>query len=224
MTETVAAREARRAREARQARDARRTSDPRPVPGSRNGHASEVPTVPVARPAPEAPSSEAEPATGAVDADGFRRALAVHAAGVVIITAQSDGIPVGLTATSFSSVSLDPPLVSFYVDQSSTTWPWLRDADHFAVNVLASDQADLAARFARKDIDRFAEPTRWRPGPLGAPLLQDVSAHLVCLPHETVDVGDHILVVGLVAEARVHSPGRPLIYHQGRFGRFIAHP
>ncbi|MBB5778809.1 flavin reductase (DIM6/NTAB) family NADH-FMN oxidoreductase RutF [Nonomuraea jabiensis] len=180
--------------------------------------------MPVARPALEAPSSEGEPATGAVDADGFRRALAVHAAGVVIITAQSDGIPVGLTATSFSSVSLDPPLVSFYVDQSSTTWPRLRDADHFAVNVLASDQADLAARFARKDIDRFAEPTSWRPGPLGAPLLQDVSAHLICLPHETVDVGDHILVVGLVAEARVHSPGRPLIYHQGRFGRFIAHP
>ncbi|KAB8195954.1 flavin reductase [Nonomuraea phyllanthi] len=161
---------------------------------------------------------------GRVDADGFRRALAVHAAGVVIVTAQSGGIPVGLTATSFSSVSLEPPLVSFYVDRSSTTWPSLRAAGHFAVNVLACDQADLAARFARKDVDRFAEPTRWRPGPLGAPLLQDVSAHLVCLPYETADVGDHILVVGLVAEARVHGPGRPLLYHQGRFGRFIAHP
>jgi flavin reductase (DIM6/NTAB) family NADH-FMN oxidoreductase RutF len=160
----------------------------------------------------------------ALDADGFRRALAVHAAGVVVITAQSRGVPVGLTATSFSSVSLDPPLVSFYVDRSSTTWPSLRAADHFAVNVLASDQAELASRFARKDVDRFAEPTRWRPGPLGAPLLQDVSAHLICLPHETVDVGDHILVVGLVAEARVHGQGRPLLYHQGRFGRFIAHP
>ncbi|MET7336886.1 flavin reductase family protein [Nonomuraea sp. NPDC005650] len=183
-----------------------------------------MPAGPAALPAPEARSGEEEPAGGAVDAAGFRQALAVHAAGVVIITAQTDGIPVGLTATSFSSVSLDPPLVSFYVDQSSTTWPWLRSADHFAVNVLASDQADLAARFARKDIDRFAEPTRWRPGTLGAPLLQDVSAHLICLPHETVDVGDHILVVGLVTEARVHSAGRPLIYHQGRFGRFIAHP
>ncbi|MFI7633043.1 flavin reductase family protein [Nonomuraea sp. NPDC049400] len=159
-----------------------------------------------------------------VDADGFRQALAVHAAGVVIITAQTDGIPTGLTATSFSSVSLDPPLVSFYVDRSSTTWPAMRSADHFAVNVLASDQADLAVRFARKDVDRFAEPTRWRPGPLGAPLLKDVSAHLICLPHDTVDVGDHILVVGLVADARVHSPGRPLIYHQGRFGRFFAYP
>ncbi|MBT2225811.1 flavin reductase family protein [Nonomuraea sp. NEAU-A123] len=160
----------------------------------------------------------------AVAADQFKRALAVHASGVVIITAQSDGIPVGLTATSFSSVSLEPPLVSFYVDRSSTTWPQLSGADHFAVNILTSDQADLAARFARKSIDRFAAPTRWRPGPLGAPLLQDVSAHLVCLPYERAVVGDHILVVGLVAEADVQRPGRPLLYHQGRFGRFLAHP
>ncbi|GAA3579871.1 flavin reductase family protein [Nonomuraea rosea] len=175
-------------------------------------------------PARSSGSRRAMGAARALDADGFRRALAVHAAGVVVITAQSRSVPVGLTATSFSSVSLDPPLVSFYVDRSSTTWPALRAADHFAVNVLASDQAELASRFARKDVDRFAEPTRWRPGPLGAPLLQDVSAHLICLPHETVDVGDHILVVGLVAEARVHGQGRPLLYHQGRFGRFIAHP
>jgi flavin reductase (DIM6/NTAB) family NADH-FMN oxidoreductase RutF len=159
----------------------------------------------------------------AVEADVFRKALAVHASGVVVITAQNDGIPVGLTATSFSSVSLDPPLVSFYVDRSSTTWPWLRGADHFAVNILASHQAELAARFARKGIDRFAAPTAWRAGPLGAPLLQDVSAHLVCLPYETVEVGDHVLVVGLVAEAVTHNAGRPLLYHQGRFGRFLPH-
>lgn len=170
------------------------------------------------------PDLDADDYKRALDADGYRRALAVHAAGVVVITAQRGGVPVGLTATSFSSVSLDPPLVSFYVDQSSTTWPSLREADHFAVNVLASDQADLAARFARKGIDRFAEPTRWRPGPLGAPLLDDVSAHLICLPYERVGVGDHILVVGLVTQAEVRGPGRPLLYHQGRFGRFIAHP
>ncbi|HEX4817963.1 MAG TPA: flavin reductase family protein [Nonomuraea sp.] len=171
------------------------------------------------------PSATTVPVPGrAVEADLFRQALAVHASGVVVITAQSDGIPVGLTATSFSSVSLAPPLVSFYVDLSSTTWPRLGAADHFAVNILASDQAELAARFARRSIDRFAEPTRWRPGPLGAPLLQDVSAHLLCLPYERVEVGDHMLVVGLVAEADVRPPGRPLLYHQGRFGRFLAHP
>ncbi|MBF8189819.1 flavin reductase family protein [Nonomuraea sp. K274] len=160
----------------------------------------------------------------AIAADQFKRALAVHASGVVVITAQSAGVPVGLTATSFSSVSVEPPLVSFYVDRSSTTWPRLSAADHFAVNILASDQAELAARFARRSIDRFAEPTRWRPGPLGAPLLQDVSAHLLCLPYERAEVGDHLLVVGLVAEADVHRTGRPLLYHQGRFGRFLAHP
>ncbi|SDK64509.1 NADH-FMN oxidoreductase RutF, flavin reductase (DIM6/NTAB) family [Nonomuraea maritima] len=160
----------------------------------------------------------------AVAADRFRKTLAVHASGVVVITAQSGGTPAGLTATSFSSVSLEPPLVSFYVDRASTTWPQLSAADHFAVNILASDQADLAARFARKGVDRFAPPTRWRPGPLGAPLLDDVSAHLVCLPYETAVVGDHLLVVGLVTDAGVHHPGRPLLYHQGRFGRFLAHP
>ncbi|MCW2876379.1 MAG: flavin reductase protein [Sphaerisporangium sp.] len=159
----------------------------------------------------------------AVDNEGFRRALAVHAAGVVVVTAQTEGVPVGLTATSFSSVSLNPPLVSFYVDQSSTTWPWLRQAETFAVNVLASDQAELAARFARKGADRFAEPTRWTPGPDDVPLLGGVSAHLVCVPHTTVEIGDHVLVVGLVTGTGIDTSGRPLLYHQGRFGRFTPH-
>ncbi len=160
----------------------------------------------------------------AVDAERFRQALAVHAAGVVVVTAQVEGMPVGLTATSFSSVSLAPPLVSFYVDQSSTTWPWLRQADHFAVNVLASDQAEVASRFARKGVDRFAAPTSWTPGHLGVPLLEGVSAHLICAPHSTVDIGDHVLVVGLVIETGLEPGGRPLLYHQGRFGRFTPHP
>ncbi|WP_433515857.1 flavin reductase family protein [Nonomuraea sp. CA-143628] len=160
--------------------------------------------------------------TISLDRDEFRTALAQHAAGVVIVTARPEGVPVGLTATSFSSVSLDPPLVSFYVDQSSTTWPWLRLADHFAVNVLAGHQHDLATRFARRGIDRFAEPTRWHPGPHETPLLEDVSAHLICLPHTTVEIGDHTLVVGLVTAAQT-TPARPLLYHRGRYGRFLPH-
>ncbi|GII02649.1 flavin reductase family protein [Planobispora takensis] len=158
-----------------------------------------------------------------VDAEGYRRALAVHAAGVVVVTAQAEGIPVGLTATSFSSVSLEPPLVSFYVDRSSTTWPWLSRADRFAVNILTADQADLAARFARRGIDRFAAPTRWRPGTLGTPLLGEVSANLLCTPHSTIEIGDHFLVVGLVNETHLGPATRPLLYHQGRFGRFLPH-
>ncbi|MEU7861903.1 flavin reductase family protein [Nonomuraea sp. NPDC049141] len=160
--------------------------------------------------------------TISLDTDQFRTALAQHAAGVVIVTARPEGVPVGLTATSFSSVSLDPPLVSFYVDQSSTTWPWLRLADHFAVNVLAGHQHDLATRFARRGIDRFAAPTRWRPGPHETPLLEDVSAHLICIPHTTVEIGDHTLVVGLVTAAST-TPARPLLYHRGQYGRFLPH-
>lgn len=159
----------------------------------------------------------------AVDAERFRQALAVHAAGVVVVTAQVDGVPAGLTATSFSSVSLTPPLVSFYVNRSSSTWPRFQQADHFAVNVLASDQAEVASRFARKGVDRFAAPTSWTPGHLGTPLLGGVSAHLICAPHSTVDIGDHVLVVGLVIETSLEPGGRPLLYHQGRFGRFIPH-
>ncbi|WP_084959374.1 flavin reductase family protein [Thermoactinospora rubra] len=156
-----------------------------------------------------------------VDADRFRGALAQHAAGVVVVTALPEGVPVGLTATSFSSASLDPPLVSFSIDRGSATWPWLRLADHFAVNVLAADQADLATRFARRGVDRFGGSTRWRPGPYGTPLLDGVAAHVVCHLHATHDIGDHVLVVGAVADVTVH-PARPLLYHRGRYGRFEA--
>ncbi|MFF0307812.1 flavin reductase family protein [Streptosporangium sp. NPDC004379] len=157
----------------------------------------------------------------AIDAQRFRRALALHAAGVVVITAQCEEGPVGLTATSFSSVSLEPPLVSFYVGRGSRTWPRLREAGCFAVNVLADDQAELAARFASRGVDRFAAPTVWELAPPGVPLLAGVSAHLVCAPHSTVDIGDHVLVVGLVTEARTDPGGLPLLYHRGRFGHFV---
>ncbi|GAA1006585.1 hypothetical protein Aple_030890 [Acrocarpospora pleiomorpha] len=156
----------------------------------------------------------------AVGPEEFRQALAAHAAGVVVVTARPDGEPVGLTATSFTSVSLAPPLVSFYVDQASTTWPALSKAEYFAVNVLASHQVDVAARFARKGVDRFAAPTRWSPGLADVPLLEEVSGHLVCRAHHTSEVGDHILVVGLVVATAGGDDGRPLLYHQGRFGDF----
>ncbi|WP_214111201.1 flavin reductase family protein [Acrocarpospora catenulata] len=155
----------------------------------------------------------------AVGAEEFRQALGAHAAGVVVVTARPGGVPVGLTATSFTSVSLSPPLVSFYVDQTSTTWPALSQAEHFAVNVLAGHQSELASRFARKGVDRFAD-TEWSPGPGEVPLLAGVARHLVCRAHHTAEVGDHILVVGLVIATSGPGTDSPLIYHQGRFGDF----
>jgi flavin reductase (DIM6/NTAB) family NADH-FMN oxidoreductase RutF len=155
--------------------------------------------------------------TPIVDDVRFRRALARHAAGVVVVTGPG---PVGLTATSLTSVSLDPPLVSFCVGRDSTTWPDLRDAESFAVNVLAGDQAAIASRFAGRGVDRFAAPTTWRPGPRDVPILGGTTAHLLCEPYDTVALGDHWLVVGLVVDTRLGSADAPLLYHRGQYGRF----
>jgi len=170
------------------------------------------------------PASVTGEASTGVAAEEFRTALARHAAGVVVVTALPEGGPAGLTATSFTSVSLAPPLVSFYAAQSSATLPALRMARSFAVNILGDGQSELAARFAAKDVDRFAEPTRWRPGPSGEPLLEGAAVHLLCDWYATHSVGDHWLIVGRVTGIEQGGPeAAPLLYHRGRFGRFHPH-
>jgi flavin reductase (DIM6/NTAB) family NADH-FMN oxidoreductase RutF len=158
--------------------------------------------------------------TPVVDAGRFRCVLSRHAAGVVVVTGPG---PAGLTATSLTSVSLDPPLVSFCVDRSSATWPYLREAELFAVNVLGGDQVAIASRFARRGVDRFAPPTRWRAGPYGVPILVGTTAYILCEPYDTIALGDHWLVVGLVVGSELGSSGDPLLYHRGRYGRFDPH-
>jgi flavin reductase (DIM6/NTAB) family NADH-FMN oxidoreductase RutF len=161
---------------------------------------------------------------GEVTAEEFRRGLARHAAGVVVVTAAAPSGPAGLTATSFTSVSLDPPLVSFYVALSSTTLLELRKSPGFAVNVLGHDQSDVADRFAARDVDRFAAPTRWRPGPAGEPFLDGASAQIVCDWHTTSQIGDHLLIVGRVTAIELGAAAHPLLYHRGRFGHFQPQP
>jgi flavin reductase (DIM6/NTAB) family NADH-FMN oxidoreductase RutF len=156
-------------------------------------------------------------------ADEFKAALGRHASGVVAITAKV-GAPIGLTATSFTSVSLAPPLVSFYIADSSTTWPKLRQATTFGVHLLAQEQADLAARFAARGADRFAPPTAWRSSEEDVPLIDDAIAHLICDRHETRPIGDHWLVVGHVRRTLLNPPKSPLLYHEGTFGSFARLP
>ncbi|MDF5758344.1 flavin reductase family protein [Spongiactinospora sp. TRM90649] len=156
----------------------------------------------------------------AVGDDKFRGTLRRHAAGVVVVTAEAEGSRAGITVTSFTSASLRPPLVSFYLDRESGSAPWLGAAGHFAVNILSGDQRELADRFARKGVDRFAEPTRWHHGPFGVPVLDGVCANLVCSAHTVAAIGDHLLVVGLVVEVLLGPGRRPLLYHSGRFGGF----
>ena len=172
-------------------------------------------------PAPDLPAGGVPAPGGArclpnVDAAVFRQALARHPAGVAIVTLRG---PAGLTVTSFSSASLDPPLVSFYIGHGSSNWPAVRAAEYFAVNLMDHGQEAVAARFARKGADRFGPETQWGPGPGDLPLLAGATTHLICATHAMLTVGDHELVVGRVEHAIIGSGEPPLLHHQGRFTR-----
>lgn len=171
-----------------------------------------------------APAASRPHRLDSTDPGPFREALGRHASGVVAVTAAVDGSPVGFTATSFTSVSLAPPLVSFYIADTSTTWPALSRARLFGVHLLAEGQAGLAARFAARGADRFAPPTAWRPSEEGVPLIDDATAHLICGRHETRPIGDHWLVVGRVRRALLNRGESPLLYHGAAFGGFVRHP
>ncbi|GHD86224.1 flavin reductase family protein [Streptomyces naganishii] len=143
----------------------------------------------------------------------FRR----HASGVAVITANGETGPVGFTATSLTSVSADPPLVSFGIGTGASSWPAISRTDHVGVHILGEHQQELAATFARSGADRFGAPTAWREGPEGVPLLDDVLAWLVCRVVGRVPAGDHRIVLAEVVLGDPAGAGRPLLYHQGRF-------
>jgi flavin reductase (DIM6/NTAB) family NADH-FMN oxidoreductase RutF len=153
-----------------------------------------------------------------VDADLFRRLLRRHAAAVVVVTAPGEP-PAGFTATSFTSVSLDPPLVSFCVAHTASAFAAVRAADTVAVHVLAQGQEHVARTFATSGIDRFAAHGHWRRGPRGVPLLDGVLARLVCRVHRRIKAGDHTIVLAapLTGEHEADLDVAPLVYHAGRY-------
>ncbi|MEH0542138.1 flavin reductase family protein [Streptomyces sp. B21-105] len=143
----------------------------------------------------------------------FRR----HAAGVAVITAATPGGPVGFTATSLSSVSAEPPMLSFGIGTGASSWPAVSRARHVGVHILGEHQQELAATFARSGADRFGAPTAWHEGPEGVPVLDGVLAWLVCRVVTRVPAGDHRIVLAEVVLGDPEGAGRPLLYHQGRF-------
>ncbi|WP_062646214.1 flavin reductase family protein [Streptomyces maremycinicus] len=143
----------------------------------------------------------------------FRR----HAAGVAVITAAGPDGPAGFTATSLSSVSAEPPMLSFGIGTGASSWPAVSRAAHVGVHILGEHQQELAATFARSGADRFGAPTAWRDGPQGVPVLDDVLAWLVCRVVARVPAGDHRIVLAEVVLGDPEGAGRPLLYHQGRF-------
>jgi flavin reductase (DIM6/NTAB) family NADH-FMN oxidoreductase RutF len=162
-----------------------------------------------------------------VGPDDFRRVLGHFATGVTIITTlDGEGDPSGLTASSFTSVSLHPPLILVCVAHSAHSFPALRDHGRFAVNILSTEQEPISRRFAtapsRHSAEKF-EGLPYKAGELGVPLLEDAHAHLECVTVHAYEAGDHTIFIGRV-EA-VSSPGdhpEPLLYYRGQYRRL--HP
>ena len=152
-----------------------------------------------------------------VDPAVMREVLGHFASGVTVVTALTAEGPLGFTCQSFSSLSLDPPLVAFAPSRTSTTWPQLRDAGRFCVNVLAERQSGLSRQFARSGTDKFAG-VEWSPSPHGSPVLDGVVAWIDSALWAEYDGGDHTIVVARVLDLGAHPDRRPLLYHRGSYG------
>ncbi|MFT3718682.1 flavin reductase family protein [Pseudorhodoferax sp.] len=152
----------------------------------------------------------------------FRRSLSMFATGVTIVTArQGDGRLVGLTANSFNSVSLSPPLVLWSLARTASAMAAFSTGSHYAISILASDQKALAERFATRAPDRWAG-VAWREGVAGAPLLEGCAAVFECFNRSRYEEGDHVIFVGEVEHCTHRAGASPLLFHGGRF--YTEHP
>jgi flavin reductase (DIM6/NTAB) family NADH-FMN oxidoreductase RutF len=151
----------------------------------------------------------------------FRQVLGHFPTGVVIVTAMSGSEPAGLSVGSFTSVSLDPPLVAVLPAKTSTSWPKIAAASSFCINVLTSSQQDLCRRFAISGGDKFAG-VPWHSAPSGAPVLDGALAWIDCEHEQSVEAGDHLIVIGRVRTLDIDTSQAPapLIFFQGQYGTF----
>lgn len=155
--------------------------------------------------------------TGELDPLLLRQAFGSFATGVTIVTTtDSQGQPVGLTANSFTSVSLEPPLVLFCLDRNSSSLPRFQRSCVFGINVLSSDQQELSSRFVKRGEDRFKDVS-WALRDTGVPVIEGAAATFECDSHATVDAGDHIVFIGRVRRFDFYAQREPLLYFQGRY-------
>ena len=147
----------------------------------------------------------------------FRAALGMFATGVTIVTSRNaDGSAVGLTANSFNSVSLNPPLVLWSLSRSAASMPAFERGSHYAINILAADQHLLAERFASRSPDRF-KGVAFSEGAGGAPVLDGAAAVFECFNRSRYEEGDHVIFVGEVERCGSREGAQPLIFHGGRY-------
>ncbi|WP_410592927.1 flavin reductase family protein [Amycolatopsis sp. lyj-23] len=149
----------------------------------------------------------------------LREAFGCFPSGVTAVCALVDGVPRGMAASSFTSVSLSPPLVSICIQRTSSTWPLLRDRPRLGLSVLAEGQDDACLRLSARG-DRFRD-VDWEPGPDDSVFISGSSAWLECAPHAELPAGDH--VIALLEIYRLHTAGTPpLVFHGSRFRRLAA--
>jgi flavin reductase (DIM6/NTAB) family NADH-FMN oxidoreductase RutF len=157
------------------------------------------------------------------DRRDFRHALGQFATGVTIVTARAkDGRGIGLTVNSFTSVSLDPPVVLWCLSREATDFAAFNVAGRFAVNVLSARQHHLSRQFSTTVADKFTGVER-EEAPDGSPLLEGATAHFICRVAGRFDGGDHVIILGQVEEYRWHE-GEPLVFHSGRYHVTTRHP
>lgn len=166
------------------------------------------------------PANELASNQSAIDPRDFRNALGTYATGVTIITAaDAAGKPYGLTCNSFTSVSLNPPLVLWSLVIYSQSMTIFQNASHFAVNVLGASQKPLASRFAKSSDNKF-EGVDWTPGLGGAPLLPSSVANFQCRTVDRYYGGDHVIFLGAV-ESYDYNASEALLFARGGYGRFV---
>lgn len=154
------------------------------------------------------------------DAALYRTVLGHFGSGVVIVTGADDHGPSGFTCQSFFAASLDPQLVVFSPQITSTSWPKVAATGAFCANVLSDEQEALSRAFAVSGGDKF-KGVGWRPGPTGSPIISDSLAWVDCRIDTVHEAGDHLLVVGRVVDMG-YSNGRPLLFYRGGFGSFTS--
>ncbi len=154
----------------------------------------------------------------AKQAEAFREVLGHFASGVTIVTGITDGTPAGFTCQSFSSLSLDPPLVLVLPGKSSTSWPPIAGTGRFCVNILAEHQEETSTAFARSGTDKYAD-VRWELSPQGLPIIEGASAWVDCTIEAVHPGGDHLIVVGAVQNLAATPDSGPLLFHRGAYAR-----
>jgi flavin reductase (DIM6/NTAB) family NADH-FMN oxidoreductase RutF/DNA-binding IclR family transcriptional regulator len=155
-----------------------------------------------------------------MDTSRFRRVLGQYPTGVCVVTAtEPDGGRAGFVVGSFSSVSLNPPLVAFFPDKGSTSWPRIHGVGKFCVNILSAEQEEVCRNFAMRKEDKFAGIAH-REAESGAPIIDGVVAWIDCDLESVTEAGDHYIVLGRVRRLDVESTSLPLLFFQGGYGRF----